>query len=501
MISKGAYAVVKTCDDISTVKKCFKKDFVLVPSFIKEIYILNLLKASDYIVNYVSHSYMNGTITLEKLDMDLYTYLYLTGHIFSENDMTTMLFDISVGIYHLNKFDIIHGDIKPENILIKVDDRSIPMYVLCDFGLSQKFDIDSIYTKQSIGYQSPEVLINFHVKDKIDIYSLALIIFNYSVKCDITYQSDSSLDHIYRYCNLNKYYSEMCLNDLLYYIDTSTNHISNSCDNYDNCDNYDSCEDSEYSEIYHNTNSIIYNGKYSNFYENEEITESIMMRLNNDICAENILSEIGYSDDFCELLQNMLMFIPNERFTIESVLSSNLFNDKEIPEINMPNPHNIIYIPNINIDMRDKQILEMLSIIHNLDNINPYCISYIIINSIYLFDKYLTLNTIETKYLYNISISCVIISCELILGRFDGIIEDIKIKKYIESIVSSLLPNLYFSSKIYHNLSREQLKIYIKNICSLNYYSMNSQTILENNDIVISEEISNLLYFLDLYDI
>ena len=73
---------------------------------------------------------------------------------------------------------IIHGDIKPENILFKNDlDYNV---VIGDFGLSSKLTDEYIYSSKLIQtrwYRSPEIIYNIPFNEKIDIWSAGCIIY------------------------------------------------------------------------------------------------------------------------------------------------------------------------------------------------------------------------------------------------------------------------------------------------------------------------------------
>ena len=110
---------------------------------------------------------------------DLFTYVYELGKGFPEKISDKIFINILKNVKILHENNIIHGDIKPENILIG-NDFSLK---IIDFGFSQKLNNNSntIYnTEGSETYSSPEVKkANFTGYDgiKSDIFSLGVLLF------------------------------------------------------------------------------------------------------------------------------------------------------------------------------------------------------------------------------------------------------------------------------------------------------------------------------------
>ncbi|CAG2171285.1 unnamed protein product, partial [Oppiella nova] len=89
-----------------------------------------------------------------------------------------ILNELNNGIKYLHDNKIMHGDVKPGNVLIDTDSNNGIFCKLCDFGLSKIFDANRNYDDcepDNIGspkYKAPEDILVF----KSDIYSLVRII-------------------------------------------------------------------------------------------------------------------------------------------------------------------------------------------------------------------------------------------------------------------------------------------------------------------------------------
>lgn len=93
---------------------------------------------------------------------------------------------------------IIHGDIKPENILFINEDPNNFNIVLCDFGLSQIIEKEYISINtliQTRWYRSPEICFNIPFNEKIDIWGVGCIIYELLEDRPL-FKSKTDNDHI-----------------------------------------------------------------------------------------------------------------------------------------------------------------------------------------------------------------------------------------------------------------------------------------------------------------
>jgi dual specificity tyrosine-phosphorylation-regulated kinase 2/3/4 len=122
-------------------------------------------------------------IVLKLYNITLHEYIY--NHKNNRVDLNlNYIKQLTKSIDFLNKNNIIHGDIKPNNIVFK--DSSLETIILIDFGnscFSNNIDYRTSHKIQTIYYRAPEIIINnlcntkIEYNYKIDVWSLGCIIY------------------------------------------------------------------------------------------------------------------------------------------------------------------------------------------------------------------------------------------------------------------------------------------------------------------------------------
>lgn len=81
--------------------------------------------------------------------------------------------DVANGLNYCHTKGVVHGDIKPQNILLTFDKCS---YVckLCDFGSSSAVNEPNVNSLGTIRYMSPEVIRNEPITPSSDIFALGV---------------------------------------------------------------------------------------------------------------------------------------------------------------------------------------------------------------------------------------------------------------------------------------------------------------------------------------
>ena len=113
-------------------------------------------------------------IVFEYLEIDLYKYY--SDNELSFADICKIGFQIINGIEFFHNLNIIHADLKPENIMISKKTKEVK---IIDFGsaIEDSYPKKSEFYIQSRYYRSPEVLYGVNYGKEIDIWSFACIIY------------------------------------------------------------------------------------------------------------------------------------------------------------------------------------------------------------------------------------------------------------------------------------------------------------------------------------
>ena len=114
-------------------------------------------------------------MTFDQLSMNLYELLHQNKFEgFSLNLIHKFIYQILVCLNYTFKFDIIHCDLKPENVML-VNQHKAEINVI-DFG-SSCFEEERLYTYiQSRFYRAPEIILGIPYTPAIDMWSLGCII-------------------------------------------------------------------------------------------------------------------------------------------------------------------------------------------------------------------------------------------------------------------------------------------------------------------------------------
>lgn len=88
-------------------------------------------------------------------------------------------------VYHIHRLNIMHRDIKPENLILR--DQSSLELCLADFGLAEFVDSSKrLLTRCGTpGYVAPEVLLDKDYDERVDIFSVGVILYNLLTGCQV----------------------------------------------------------------------------------------------------------------------------------------------------------------------------------------------------------------------------------------------------------------------------------------------------------------------------
>nr|XP_046234346.1 homeodomain-interacting protein kinase 2-like [Scatophagus argus] len=186
-LGEGSFGRVVKCVDIVTstqvaIKITRDKPF-LAERALEEIKILKKLWTLDpdkcSLVRWNGSFFHERFICLEfeLLDQSLHEYTQQRqDQPLSMAEIRPVIHQLTTALLHLDDLRILHGDLKPENIMI-VDRKQQPLQVkLIDFGLARHVS-DAVPGScvQSLWYRAPEVMLGMCFAEPIDMWSLGLV--------------------------------------------------------------------------------------------------------------------------------------------------------------------------------------------------------------------------------------------------------------------------------------------------------------------------------------
>lgn len=144
---------------------------------IREVAILKQLHHPNIVLlKEVAHSEKNLTLVFEFLDQDLHNYLEACGTKgLDEYTICSFLYQLLHGLAYCHHYNILHRDLKPQNLLINMDGE----LKLADFGLARCHGVPvQSYTHEvvTLWYRPPDVILgNTRYDAKIDMWGVGCI--------------------------------------------------------------------------------------------------------------------------------------------------------------------------------------------------------------------------------------------------------------------------------------------------------------------------------------
>ena len=175
-IQEGGFGVVYKVQDIEKKLLYAMKIMENKSNHIYKIEILNHMKCNDHPnVCKIIETFTDmkkSYIVLELCKTDLFDFI----NKITFKQLILWIKQISSGIDYIHSNDIVHSDIKMENILI--DDKE--NIKITDFGLSMKLNIINTIRSGTSQYFSPEMLNNNWKATKyIDYWALGILIYDF----------------------------------------------------------------------------------------------------------------------------------------------------------------------------------------------------------------------------------------------------------------------------------------------------------------------------------
>lgn len=197
-IGKGAYGKVYEKNDNEVVKKTdiLNKDneIELCQQNLQEIVFLKTFKhvniASAKKISIENKEYH---IEMKKYDTSLQDFIMNNKYLKRLEQFDNIFYQLVCGLYFIHKNGLIHGDLKPDNIMYNNDKKIIK---IIDFGCINTFRLlEEHNTLCTLYYRPPEAfknLKNSKYDSKFDIWSLGVTMYYYLTKYYVIETEDNS---------------------------------------------------------------------------------------------------------------------------------------------------------------------------------------------------------------------------------------------------------------------------------------------------------------------
>jgi serine/threonine protein kinase len=231
IIGKGGYGTIfkyETSKGQCAVKSVVNDaDCGLDKSTLNEVIFLNKLKHKNIIaLEDISVTSYGISLVLPLADCDLYKYITTVDNI-DPIFIKKVFYQVCQAILYLKKHDIIHGDIKSTNILIKGDN-----IWLADFGSAQDLRRNDLSLSLcSIPYCAPEIYLEDTISSKSDVWSFGCLMVEVFYRYILFYSKtgneliQSIIDHFGLPSDLEYPKFESCLRRLNYTLTVYPNKI------------------------------------------------------------------------------------------------------------------------------------------------------------------------------------------------------------------------------------------------------------------------------------
>ncbi|XP_015793683.1 cyclin-dependent kinase 16 [Tetranychus urticae] len=143
---------------------------------IREVSLLRGLKHNNIVTLHdIIHTDKTLTLVFEYLEQDLRQYMDHCANLLSQNNVKIFLFQLLRGLSYIHRKQILHRDLKPQNLLI--NDRG--ELKLADFGLARAKSVPTkTYSNEvvTLWYRPPDVLLgSTHYTTSIDMWGVGCI--------------------------------------------------------------------------------------------------------------------------------------------------------------------------------------------------------------------------------------------------------------------------------------------------------------------------------------
>ncbi|XP_033102515.1 cyclin-dependent kinase 17-like isoform X2 [Anneissia japonica] len=183
-LGEGTYATVfkgksRLTDNLVALKEIRLEHEEGAPcTAIREVSLLKGLKHANIVTLHdIIHTEKSLTLVFEYLEKDLKQYMDDCGNIMSMNNVRLFLFQLLRGLAYCHKRQVLHRDLKPQNLLINEKGE----LKLADFGLARAKSVPSkTYSNEvvTLWYRPPDVLLgSTEYNQSIDMWGVGCIFY------------------------------------------------------------------------------------------------------------------------------------------------------------------------------------------------------------------------------------------------------------------------------------------------------------------------------------
>uniref|UniRef100_A0A3Q1JWN8 Protein kinase domain-containing protein n=1 Tax=Anabas testudineus TaxID=64144 RepID=A0A3Q1JWN8_ANATE len=217
LMGEGTFGQVARCLRLDTMEnvavKIVRKEFTCAGKkevrALQEVSILDLNK-SNLVTFFESFMHKGHVcIVVEKLQQSLHDFMKeRKGTPLCVSEIRVITHQVLVALKALKSIDVVHGDIKPDNIML-VNHYLQPYRVkLIDFGLTRPVSTLKRGTViQALAYRAPEVILGLPIDEAADMWSLGCVMAFFYLNRHLFPLSDLLLDdgiHTNKFFNKNK---------------------------------------------------------------------------------------------------------------------------------------------------------------------------------------------------------------------------------------------------------------------------------------------------------
>ena len=153
----------------------------VVRDIVSELVIMSELKGNSNIVSYEDHTVIKheddiGYDILIRMELLTPLITYRASHGITEKDVAKLGIDICKALELCEKNNIIHRDVKPENIFVSKNGD----FKLGDFGIARTIEktTSELSRKGTYTYMAPEIYRGDVYGQSVDIYSLGIVMYS-----------------------------------------------------------------------------------------------------------------------------------------------------------------------------------------------------------------------------------------------------------------------------------------------------------------------------------